>query len=134
MKKFVTILLILCFVFGTVNIGHSETNFVDLLTPEQHKSLQLDVDVFGMCVSEETYPYVIKNYTTEYAVGQAFEKCVHEGRSIVTRMKEYGADDELTLSFLKQLFEQMVGFIDTARNTLAEQSETKPMKAPKKSF
>ena len=130
MKKCVTISLIICFVVIPC-VSHS-VDFSELLTEPQRTALQLDVDVFGMCVSEESYPYVIKNYSTEYAVRESFEKCHDEGRSVVHRMDGYGAEPALINTFLKKLFGQMVGFIDNARNSLAEKAETKPMKAPKK--
>ena len=119
MKKLIAIILVLFFTFGTCGLTRGD-DFVDSLTPSQVTALQLDIDIFGMCVSEEAYPLVAKGHSTEYAVKQSFMECSDDGESVITRLDEYGADPELTIAFFKILFGQMVGMIDTLRNEAAE--------------
>ncbi len=131
MKKIIAIVLILMFVCCSTG---NTTSLKDTLTPSQSAELQLGIDIFGECIATEIIPYVAKNYTTEYAVTEAFRLCSNEGHSVVRTLEGFGADKKLQLKVLVALFNQCVRAIDDERNALSEKREKKPMRAPQRSL
>lgn len=112
MKKFLLagmMLLVFCF-------SASAENF----TPQQAERVQLELDIFSMCIVEEVYPYVQFGFTTERAVAESMEECKTEGINLIHTLLNSGATEKEASAIMKELMRQAIVAIDEARNAAAQ--------------
>lgn len=90
------------------------------LTPEQMNTLQLDIDILGMCTIDNLTSYIKFGFTTEYAVSKGFEACSQEGQNVVDTMDRIGLTEKEQITVIMTLFKNMVKVVDDARNADAQ--------------
>lgn len=122
MKKYQAfmLLVVLCFLFVSV---HPNPQVLAIeqrpLTQEQQKVVQMDTDILGMCIIEESINEIKYGFTTEHIITHAFGECEQEMNNVIKTLHDIDVSDKKIISILNSLYEQAVDGLDKMRNNVA---------------
>lgn len=89
------------------------------MTDKQHRDLQLDIDIFTMCLVGEVPYWASFGFTSEFIVSRAFEGCEQEGQNLVDTMKRIELNQKEQQTVVRALFGTMVQAVDKVKNKKA---------------
>jgi hypothetical protein len=113
----IALLLTLCFAFTYIYPlppAHGEEP--PALTEAQQNALQLEIDIFGMCVIDELSPFIKYGFTTELLVSNGFRACQQEADNLMNKMDEVKLTEGEKGAVAEGLFFNMIELVDAARN------------------
>jgi hypothetical protein len=115
--KIFVVLLVLSFMF--VQSVMAKVEILPDLTPEQSESLQLDVNILGLCLIKWATAYIPYGFTTEFSLDSSLKPCEPAVTLLANHLVELGATKDEVNDTLKKVYNDVKILLDNARNEYA---------------
>lgn len=118
-KSVVDLLLILAvaiFILLTVQYARAENDTGGILTDAQRRDLQVEIDIFGVCLMEEVPTLVEFGFCSETCALLAKEKCQNEYNNVRKTMQSMVKEEAIVVSWMNSLFYDVIKRIKETRD------------------